>query len=89
MSATKRERRFPLTLKIFVATALVVVVVLGGTLALVSARATRTADEALRSRLENTSAVAGQVVAAENNPIEFKPEYLKGSFPASINGGTS
>ena len=69
MSATKRERRFPLTLKIFVATALVVVVVLGGTLALVSARATRTADEALRSRLENTSAVAGQVVAAENEKL--------------------
>ena len=69
MSATRRERRFPLTLKIFVATALVVVAVLGGTLALVSARATRNADEALRGRLENTGAVAGEVIAAETDQL--------------------
>ena len=61
-----RAARFPLTLKIFAATALVVVVVLGGTLALVSAKATRSADEGLEQRLVNTSAVAGRFIDAEN-----------------------
>jgi len=66
VSGTSGGRRFGLTLKIFGATALVVAVVLGGTLALVSARATRTADEALHRRLDNTVAVAGQAIEAEN-----------------------
>jgi eukaryotic-like serine/threonine-protein kinase len=89
VSGTKPGRRFPLTLKIFVATALVVVVVLGGTLALVSAQATRSADEALLQRLENTSAVAGRFIEAENGKLEsgakaaaqnpaFLAEYAKG-----------
>ena len=66
MSGTSRGRRFGLTLKIFGATALVVAVVLGGTLAVVSARATRTADEALHRRLDNTVAIAGRFIEAEN-----------------------
>jgi serine/threonine-protein kinase len=89
VSGTRPGRRFPLTLKIFAATALVVVVVLGGTLALVSAQATRSADEALLQRLENTSAVAGRFIEAENGKLEsgakaaaqnpaFLAEYAKG-----------
>jgi HAMP domain-containing protein/predicted Ser/Thr protein kinase len=89
VSGTRRDRRFGLTLKIFVATALVVVVVLGGTLALVSAQATHNADEALLQRLENTSAVAGRFIEAENGKLEsgakaaaqnpaFLAEYAKG-----------
>jgi len=66
VSGTKLDRRFPLTLKIFAATALVVAVVLGGTLALVSAQATRSADAALQQRLENTSAVTGRFIDDEN-----------------------
>ncbi|HTT66917.1 MAG TPA: protein kinase [Gemmatimonadales bacterium] len=66
MSGTRPGRRFPLTLKIFAATALVVVVVLGGTLALVSAQATRSADDALSQRLQNTSEIAGRFIEAEN-----------------------
>ncbi|HVO35674.1 MAG TPA: HAMP domain-containing protein, partial [Gemmatimonadales bacterium] len=66
MSDTRRGRRLGLTLKIFGASALVVAVVLGGTIAVVSARATRAADEALHRRLDNTVAVAGSVIEAEN-----------------------
>jgi len=66
VSGTRPDRRFPLTLKIFAATAVVVAVVLGGTLALVSAQATRTADEALARRLQNTSEIAGRFLQAEN-----------------------
>jgi HAMP domain-containing protein len=66
VSGTSGGRRFGLTLKIFGASALVVAVVLGGTLAVVSAGATRTADEALHRRLDNTVAVAGQFIEAEN-----------------------
>jgi eukaryotic-like serine/threonine-protein kinase len=66
VSVTRGERRFGLTLKIFAASALVVVVVLGGALALVSARATRTAGEALNRRLDNTVAVASRYIDAEN-----------------------
>ena len=65
MSDTRRLR-LGLTLKIFGASALVVAVVLGGTIAVVSARATRAADEALHTRLDNTVAVAGRVIEAEN-----------------------
>ena len=65
MSGTKGPR-FGLTLKMFGASALVVAVVLGGTLAVVSARATRAADEALHSRLDNTVAVAARAIDAEN-----------------------
>jgi HAMP domain-containing protein/predicted Ser/Thr protein kinase len=66
VSATRRERRFGLTLKIFGASALVVMVVLGGTLALASSQATGNADRVLRERLANTSAVAGRFIAAED-----------------------
>jgi len=66
VSATRGARRFGLALKIFGASALVVVLVLGGTIAVVSARATRAADEALHKRLDNTVAVAGGVIEAEN-----------------------
>jgi len=66
VSDTKGGRRFGLTLKIFGASALVVAVVLGGTLALISTQATRTADEALHRRLDNTVAVAGRFIEAEN-----------------------
>jgi HAMP domain-containing protein/predicted Ser/Thr protein kinase len=69
VSATRGERRFGLTLKIFGASALVVVLVLGGSLALVSSRATRTADEALSRRLDNTVAVAGRFIEAENDKL--------------------
>ena len=65
MSDTRRPR-LGLALKIFGASALVVAVVLGGTIAVVSARATRAADEALHKRLDNTIAVAGGVIEAEN-----------------------
>jgi len=61
-----RGPRLGLTLKIFGASALVVAVVLGGTIAVVSARATRAADEALHVRLDNTVAVAGRVIDADN-----------------------
>ena len=95
MSGTSRTRSFGLTLKIFVATALVVVVVLGGTLALVSAQATRNADEALLQRLENTSAVAGRFIDAENGKLAsgakaatqnpaFIAEYAKGGAGAFL-----
>jgi HAMP domain-containing protein/predicted Ser/Thr protein kinase len=66
VSGTSGGRRFGLTLKIFGATALVVAVVLGGTLAVVSAGATRSADEALGRRLDNTVAVADRFIEAEN-----------------------
>jgi hypothetical protein len=66
VSDTRGQRRFGLTLKIFGASALVVAVVLGGTLALASSQATRSADQALRQRLQNTSAVAGFFIDAEN-----------------------
>jgi len=69
VSATRPGRRFPLTLKVFAATALVVVVVLGGTLALVSAQATRGADEALDRRLENTSTVVLRFIESENREL--------------------
>ena len=65
MSGTRRWR-LGLTLKIFGASALVFALVLGGTIAVVSARATRAADEALHGRLDNTVAVAGGVIDAEN-----------------------
>ena len=66
MSDTRRGPRVGLTLKIFGASALVVAVVLGGTIAVVSARATRAADEALHRRLDNTVAAADGVITAEN-----------------------
>jgi serine/threonine-protein kinase len=95
VSGTKPDRRFPLTLKIFAATALVVVVVLLGTLALVSAQATHNADEALQRRLENTSAVAGRFIDAENTELAagaraatqnpaFIAEYGKGGSGAFL-----
>ncbi len=66
MSATRPRRRFGLTLKIFGASALVVVLVLGGTLAIASTQASRNADLVLRERLHNTSAVAGRFIEAED-----------------------
>ncbi len=59
-------RRYGLTLKIFGASAVVVVVVLGGTLALASAQASRNADQALDSRLRTTREVVGRVIDGEN-----------------------
>jgi len=58
--------RLGLTLKIFGASALVVAVVLGGTIAVVAARATRAADDALHHRLDNTVAVASGAIDASN-----------------------
>jgi serine/threonine-protein kinase len=66
VSGTSGGRRYGLTLKIFGASALVVALVLGGTLAVVSAGATRTADEALHRRLDNTVTIAGRFIEAEN-----------------------
>ena len=100
MSGTRPDRRYPLTLKIFAATALVVVVVLLGTLALVSAQATRNADESLGRRLENTSEVTGRFIDAENlelaagaraatqNPA-FIAEFAKGGSGAFLDLGES
>ena len=62
-------RRFGLTLKIFGASALVVVLVLLGTLALASSQASHNADLALTERLRNTSAVAGRFIAAEDDKL--------------------
>ena len=69
MSDTRRRLRFGLTLKIFGASALVVVLVLGGTLALASAQASRTADEALDSRLLTTREVVGKLIQGENDKL--------------------
>ncbi len=66
MSDTRGGRRLGLTLKIFGASALVVALVLGGTIAVVSARANRAADEALHRRLDATVAVVGGLIADEN-----------------------
>ncbi len=66
VSGTRGARRLGLTLKIFGASAVVIAVVLGGTLTVVAARATRIADEALHRGLDNTVAVAGHVIDAEN-----------------------
>ena len=69
MSATNRRGPFGLTLKIFGASAAVVVVVLGGTLALASSQASRNADLVLQERLRNTGAVAGRFIAAEDEKL--------------------
>ena len=69
MSGTSRRGPFGLTLKIFGASAAVVVVVLGGTLALASSQASRNADLVLQERLRNTGAVAGRFIAAEDEKL--------------------
>jgi len=61
--------RFGLTLKIFGASAGVVVLVLGGTLALASSQATRNADLVLQERLQNTGAVAGRFIEGEDKSL--------------------
>jgi len=66
VSGTSGPRRLGLTLKIFGASALVVAVVLGGTIAVVSARANGAADEALHRRLDNTLAAVGGFIADQN-----------------------
>ncbi|MBI1723474.1 MAG: protein kinase [Gemmatimonadetes bacterium] len=65
MSATSAGRRVGLTLKIFAATALVVVLVLAAALVLTSVGARRAANEAVDSRLANTSEVARAFIDAE------------------------
>ena len=66
MSDTRGRRRFGLTLKIFGASALVVVLVLGGTLALATVQASHNADAALDRRLLTTREVVGRLIAGEN-----------------------
>jgi HAMP domain-containing protein len=67
VNGTDRARGgFGLTLKIFTATALVVVVALGATLALAGLLARRSAETELDQRLANTSEVARFFIEAEN-----------------------
>lgn len=66
MSVTEGSRGGGLTLRLFVATALVVAVVLGGTLALVGAIARGNAVRALDERLSNTNRIALEFIEAEN-----------------------
>ncbi len=70
MSGTEpRTRRFGLTLKVFTATALVVVAVLGAILVLVTALARSNADAALDERLAVTSEVVRDFIEAENRRL--------------------
>jgi serine/threonine-protein kinase len=67
VSATERRgRRFGITLKLFAATALVVALVLGATLAVTAVLAGRNAEEALDRRLANTGEVTRELIEAEN-----------------------
>ncbi|HEY2806109.1 MAG TPA: protein kinase [Gemmatimonadales bacterium] len=66
MSGTDRARGFGITLKIFAATTLVVVAILGVTLALISVLAKENAERSLDRRLANTSEVARRFIEAEN-----------------------
>lgn len=66
MSATEGPRRGGLTLRLFIATALVVAVVLGGTLAVVGVIARGNAERALDERLANTNRIALEFIEAEN-----------------------
>jgi HAMP domain-containing protein len=69
VSATEtraRRSRFGLTLKVFAATAVVVVAVLGVTLVLTGLLARQNAEKALDQRLANTGEVAHAFIEAEN-----------------------
>jgi HAMP domain-containing protein len=70
VSATEARRRgFGLTPRIFVAIALVVVAVLGGTLVATAILARRNAEAALDRRLANTNAAALGAIEAENDKL--------------------
>ena len=66
MSGTDRRRGFGITSKIFLATALVVVVLLGVTLFITGLLARQNAERALDRRLQNTAEVAQRFIEAEN-----------------------
>ncbi len=69
MSGTETRRGLGLTWKLFAATALVVVAVLGATLILTSVLARQNAERALDNRLENTANVAREFIEAENEKL--------------------
>lgn len=66
MSGTERRGGFGLTLKVFAATALVVVAVLGVAILITATVASSTAERALDEALKNTGEVARQNIEAEN-----------------------
>ena len=66
MSGTEGRRGFGLTLKVFAATALVVVAVLGVAILITATVASSTAEHALDEALRNTGEVARQNIEAEN-----------------------
>ena len=66
MSGTDRRRGSSITLKIFLATALVVAVVVGVTLYVTGVLARQNAERALDRRLQNTAEVAQRFIEAEN-----------------------
>lgn len=66
MSGTDRRRGFGLTLKIFTATALVVVVSLAVTIVVTALLARQNAERALDRRLQNTAEVARRFIESEN-----------------------
>ena len=66
MSGTERRRGLSITLKIFTATALVVVVALAVTIAVTALLARQNAQRALDRRLQNTAEVARRFIEAEN-----------------------
>ena len=71
MSATERPapRRFGLTLRIFLATAVVVALALGGALVLTSLRARQTANAALERQLGNAGEVVRSFLLAEQGKL--------------------
>jgi serine/threonine-protein kinase len=66
VSGTEGRRGFGLTLKVFAATALVVVAVLGVAILITATVASSTAERALDEALRNTGEVARQNIEAEN-----------------------
>ncbi len=89
MSGTDRPRGLGLTFKIFLATALVVVVLLGATLALISVLAKDNAENSLKRRLANTSEVARRFIEAENAKLASGAAAAaqNTNFIAAIQGG--
>src|SRR5213592_4960152 len=63
-NATKPTRAFGLTAKIFLASALLVVAVLGITFGVTSLQANRTADASIQRALSNTRGAVGAYLAA-------------------------
>ena len=68
MSGTER-RGFGITLKIFLATALVVVAILAVTIVVTGLLARQNAERALDRRLQNTAEVARRLIEAENGKL--------------------